>query len=266
MNTLTVHRDDRTALITLDRPAVRNALDDRMIRELAETAHALEADPGVRCAVLTGAGRAFCSGMDLAYLERMAHFDEAAHREDSEWLRRLFLAVRGSRLPWIAAVNGPAIAGGCGLATVCDLVLADRTAATFGYPEARIGFVPALVAPLLLARVGETQARDLLISGRIFKADAALRMGLVNELSEPGQVVALAGSRARQLTRECSGDSIASTKALLHSIGGLRLERALEAALEENVRLRQSAACRAGLRAFLDKREIDWTEPPADLD
>jgi methylglutaconyl-CoA hydratase len=262
MNTLTLHQDDRIALITLSRPGVRNAIDDRMIHELTEIARRLEEDHSVRGVVLTGAGRAFCSGMDLAYLERMSHFDEAAHREDSEALRRVLLAIRGSRLPWIAAVNGPAIAGGCGLATACDLILADRMAATFGYPEARIGFLPALVAPLAVARIGETHARDLLLSGRIIKADAALRMGLVNELSESGQVLALAGSRARQLARQCSGESIAATKALLHRTMGLTLERALECALEDNVRLRQSAACHAGLRAFLAKQEIDWSAPP----
>lgn len=266
MNTLTVHRDEHVALITLNRPAQRNALDDRMIRELTDTAHVVESEEAVRCVVLTGAGRAFCSGMDLAYLERMAGFDEAAHREDSELLRRLFLAIRGSRLPWIAAVNGPAIAGGCGLASACDLILADRTTATFGYPETRIGFVPALVAPLLLARVGETHARDLLIGGRVLKADTALRIGLINELSEPGQVLALAGSRARNLASRCSRQSVAATKALIHALGGLSLERSMDLALGENVRFRQSAACRAGLRAFLDKREIDWTQAPEDRD
>ena len=258
MTTLTLHTDDQVALITLNRPLVRNALDDRMIRELQELTGRLEQDAGLRAVVLTGAGKAFCSGMDLEFLARSAEGGEDEIRRDTERLRDLYTAMRASRLPWIAAVNGPAVAGGCGLATACDLVLADRGAARFGYPEVQIGFIPALVAVLLADRVGSTAARDLLLTGRLVKADAALRMGLVNELAEEGQVLALAGQRARALARSCSPGSIAATKVLLEQVRGLPMREALDLALEANVARRLSGECRRGVRAFLDKQELDW--------
>jgi len=258
MTTLTVHEDEQVALVTLDRPLLRNAIDDRMMRELHELTGRLNAERNLRAVVLTGAGKAFCSGMDLAYLERTADAAEEELRRDTELLRDLLVGIRSSRLPWIAAVNGPAVAGGCGLAMACDLVLADREAARFGYPEVRIGFIPALVAVFLAERVGETVARDLLLTGRLVKADAARQLGLVNELAEEGQVLALAGQRARSIALSCSGDAIAATKLLLDELRGLSDIQALDRALEANIRQRFSPSCRRGVRAFLDKEDLDW--------
>ncbi|MFA7332123.1 MAG: enoyl-CoA hydratase/isomerase family protein [Candidatus Delongbacteria bacterium] len=258
MTTLTVHQDEQVALVTLNRPLLRNAIDDRMVRELHDLTGTLEADPGLRAVVLTGAGKAFCSGMDLAYLERSVEAPEAEIRLDTERLRELLVSIRSSRLPWIAAINGPAVAGGCGLATACDLILADRVHARFGYPEVRIGFIPALVAVFLAERVGETAARDLLLTGRLVKADAALRMGLINELAEEGQVLALAGQRARAMARTCSGEAVAATKLLLERLRGLSDAEALDLALEANIKQRFSVSCRKGVRAFLDKEDLDW--------
>ncbi len=260
MKTLTVNHDKHLALVTLNRPALRNALNDELIRELRELAEALNADTSVRAVILTGSGKAFCSGMDLAYMEKLASFDEAENRQDTENLVALFEAIRFGRLPWIAAVNGPAIAGGCGLASVCDLVLADRVSARFGYPEVKIGFLAAVVSPLLLARVGETHTRDLLLTGRIIKAESAQAMGLINELSEEGQVLALAGMRARALIQQCSPDSIAATKELLDTLPGMNLREAFRAGLDRNVSSRLSPSCRRGLKAFLNKESVDWSQ------
>lgn len=258
LTTLTLHTDEQVALVTLNRPLLRNAIDERMIADLHELVERLGADPGLRAVVLTGAGKAFCSGMDLDYVARSAQAPVEELRRDTERLRDLFLAIRRCRLPWIAAVNGPAVAGGAGLATVCDLILADRVHGRFGYPEAQIGFIPALVAVLLSARVGETAARDLLLTGRVVKADAAQRMGLINELAEEGQVVALAGQRARAMARHCSPGSIAATKALLERVRGLSTEEAMALAVEANLERRMSDECRRGVQAFLDKEELDW--------
>ncbi len=258
LTTLTLHTDEQVALVTLNRPLQRNAIDERMIADLHELVEGLGKDPDLRAVVLTGAGKAFCSGMDLGYVARTATAPEEEIRRDTERLRDLFLAIRRCRLPWIAAVNGPAMAGGAGLATACDIIVADRVHGRFGYPEAMIGFIPALVAVLLQARVGETASRDLLLSGRAVKADAALRMGLINELAEEGQVVALAGQRARALARSCSPGSIASTKALLEEIRGKSAEDAMAAAVEANLVRRASAECHRGVQAFLDKEELDW--------
>ncbi|MDP2361697.1 MAG: enoyl-CoA hydratase/isomerase family protein [bacterium] len=258
MTTLTLHTDDQVALVTLNRPQVRNAIDERMVRELRGLVDELERDDGLRAVVLTGAGKAFCSGMDLDYLARTAQAPAVELRRDTEHLRELFVAIRSSRLPWIAAVNGPAVAGGAGLATVCDLVLADRGHARFGYPEVQIGFIPALVAVLLVARVGETAARDLLLTGRLVKPDAAQRLGLVNELAEEGQVLALAGQRARALARGCAPGAVAATKSLLERLRGRDTASAMDIAVEANIRQRTDEECHRGVRAFLDKEELDW--------
>ena len=258
MNTLSLYSDAGIALVRLNRPATRNAIDDTLIAELTHTVATLNQDPELRVVILSGEGEAFCAGMDLGYLARLAQFGEEENRADSRALLELLLAIRESPLPWIAAVNGPAIAGGCGLATACDLILADREKARFGYTETRIGFIPAIVSPLLVERVGMTRARDLLLSGRIVSAGTALELGLINELADPGAVLALAGSRAQALARQCSRDSLAATKSLLRRISGLELRSAMELALEDNVRLRQSASCKRGVEAFLAKQELDW--------
>ncbi len=255
----TLHLDGPVALVTLNRPQIRNAMNDRLISELTRIASELEANKKVRAVVLTGAGSSFCAGMDLDYLRKLADFDEAQNRQDTENLKALFVAIRRSRLPWVAAVNGPAIAGGCGLATLCDLIVADRETARFGYTETRIGFIPALVTWPLVQRVGETAARDLLLGGRIIKADYAQSIGLINELSEPGQVVALAGSPARALATQSSGSSLAATKALIEEVQGRSFEDSLEISLEANVKLRMSKSCKAGVSAFLHKEKLDWS-------
>lgn len=258
LTTLTLHTDEQVALVTLNRPLLRNAIDERMIADLHELVGRLGTDASLRAVVLTGAGKAFCSGMDLDYLARTAQAPATDLRVDTERLRDLFMAIRSCRLPWIAAVNGPAVAGGCGLATACDLILADRVHGRFGYPEAQIGFIPALVAVLLRDRVGETAARDLLLTGRVVKADAALQLGLINELAEEGQVVALAGQRARAMARHCSQGSISATKALLEGIRGLGTEAAMAVAVEANLQRRTSEGCQRGVQAFLSKEELDW--------
>ena len=258
MSTVSLYLQDEIALLKLNRPATRNAIDDVLVAELKARVTELEGNPAVRAVILSGEGDGFCAGMDLAYLGRLATFSEDENRTDGRALLELLLAIRQSPLPWIAAVNGPAIAGGCGLATACDLILADRERARFGYTETRIGFIPAIVSPLLIERVGMTTARDLLLSGRILNAGTALELGLINELSDPGAVLALAASRAQALARRCSRTSIAATKALLHRLPGLDLRSAMELALDENVRLRMGEPCRQGITAFLAKQELDW--------
>jgi len=258
MSTVSLYLQDEIALLKLNRPATRNAIDDVLVAELKARVTELEGNPAVRAVILSGEGDGFCAGMDLAYLGRLATFSEDENRTDGRALLELLLAIRQSPLPWIAAVNGPAIAGGCGLATACDLILADRERARFGYTETRIGFIPAIVSPLLIERVGMTTARDLLLSGRILNAGTALELGLINELSDPGAVLALAASRAQALARRCSRTSIAATKALLHRLPGLDLRSAMELALEENVKLRMGEPCRRGVAAFLAKEELDW--------
>lgn len=272
-NTLTLSLDFEVATLTFNRPEKRNAISPEMIEELLEALDEIEHGPA-RAAILTGAGRAFCSGMDLDALQALAaQFPEhptekgrtaaailaqpsEASLEDSRRMRHMFHRIYTFPRPLIAAVNGPAIAGGCGIATLCDFTLAAPEA-RFGYTEVRIGFIPALVSVFLLHQIGEKAARDLLLTGRIIDPSEALRIGLITEMVPGDKLLGRARELAAQLI-ENSPTSLAYTKRLLSDIFRSRLERDLELAMKENARIRSTADFREGLAAFLEKRKAVW--------
>lgn len=244
------------ATITLNRPERRNAISAAMMEELVAALDEACASPA-RAVILTGAGRAFCSGMDLEALQALAAGQsQEQNLEDSRRMMRMFLGLYTCDRPLIAAVNGPAIAGGCGIATLCDFTLAVPEA-TFGYTEVRIGFIPALVSVFLVRQIGEKRARDLLLTGRIIKAEEALRLGLITEVVPGGQLL----DRARELAATlaaASPTSLTRTKRLLRELAGPELERQLEAAITANASIRSTADFREGLAAFLEKRKPNW--------
>jgi methylglutaconyl-CoA hydratase len=172
--------DQRICTITLSRPDKHNALDDLMITELTSAFQTAQRDADVKVILLRGEGESFCAGADLAYMQRITKYDFNQNQEDSNNLMRLFLQIYTQRKPVIAVVQGNAIAGGCGLATVCDIVVASKETARFGYTEVKIGFIPAIVLFFLVRRVGEGRARELTLRGNIISAEEAFRMGLVN--------------------------------------------------------------------------------------
>lgn len=242
--------------VTLNRPEKRNALSPQMMDEL--TAVLAGAGEDARCGVvvLTGAGSAFCAGLDLDHLESLENRTSAEHREDSERIAGLFRALYDCARPTIAAVNGAAIAGGCGIATLCDFTLAVPRA-KFGYTEVRIGFIPAIVSTFLLAQVGEKQARDLLLTGRIFEAAEAYALGLVNEVVEPEDLLPAAERLAGQLL-ENSPEALAATKRLLSANARAALDTEIETAIQANADARLTGDFREGIRAFLEKRSPKW--------
>lgn len=248
-------------VVTLDRPEVRNALSRELRDALAAALDDAERDPAVRALVLTGAGGAFCSGLDLADLERLATQPTEANREDSRALADLFWRLYTFPKPVVAAVNGAAVAGGAGLVSVCDLAVMAASA-RLGYSEARIGFVAALVGVFLVRLVGEKRARDLLLSARLVGADEAREMGLVNEVVPDAEVRERAVARARELAANAPS-SLAMTKALLASVPGMGLEDGLRYAVEVNALARTTDELREGVRAFLEKRPPDWRGGPA---
>jgi len=254
--TITLQENDGIALLTLNRPDKRNAISYELIDDLQ---HALETVRNSQSQILivTGAGKAFCSGMDLDNLKSLVGRTPEQNIEDSRTMARLFRSIYDFPKPTIAAVNGPAIAGGTGIATICDFTLATQDA-KFGYTEVRIGFVPAIVSNFLLRQVGEKHARDLLLTGRIFAADEALRLGLVNEIVEPGRLLSRAYELARTLM-ENSPASLVATKELLSQTVNEELDRRMEASIEENARIRQTHDFREGITAFLEKRKPRWT-------
>jgi methylglutaconyl-CoA hydratase len=253
--TIQLAYDSGVATITLNRADKRNAISFELIDDLL---HGLDevANSDALVLVLTGAGKAFCSGMDLENLKSLLGRSPEQNLEDSQAMVRMFRALYEFPKVTIAAVNGPAIAGGTGLALLCDFTLAVPEA-KFGYTEVRIGFVPAIVSTFLLRQVGEKQARDLLLTGRIFGADEAARLGLVNEVVVPDKLMSRARELAAQLM-ENSPSSLRATKQLLNDHARAQLDAEIEAAVRENAAIRGTADFREGISSFLEKRKPVW--------
>jgi methylglutaconyl-CoA hydratase len=256
MQLILTDRQGPVRILTLNRPAVRNALSAELRAALSDALRAAAEDQDTRAVVLTGAGDAFCAGLDLRELEGMSERSAEENRADSRDLAELLLQLATLPKPVVAAVNGPAVAGGAGLVTACDLAVMDL-GARIGYTEARIGFVPALVSVFLVRQVGDKHARDLLLSARLITAQEAADIGLVNEVVAPGQALAAALDRARGLTRNAPG-SLAISKTLLATVPSLSLEDGLRYAAEVNAEAREGDELHEGVRAFLEKREPRW--------
>jgi len=258
MNYKTLHLafDSTVATITLNRPDKRNAISYELIGDLIRALEEVS-NSSARVLILTGAGKAFSSGMDLENLKALIGRTPEQNIDDSRTMVLLFRSIYEFPKPTIAAVNGAAIAGGTGLALLCDFTLAVPDA-KFGYTEVRIGFVPAIVATFLLRQVGEKIARDLLLTGRIFDAAEALKMGLINEIVPPEKLLDRARELAAQLA-ENSPLSLFNTKRLLTAHARDELDTQIEAAIRENAGIRESADFREGISSFLEKRKPQWT-------
>lgn len=256
-STLKFERDGEVATLTLNRPDKRNAISTPMIEDLVAALTSAEEDRSVRVVILTGAGKAFCSGMDLDSLQGLAEQTPEQNLADSRRMAKMFHLVYGFPKPLITAVNGAAIAGGCGLATLSDFTLAVP-GAKFGYTEVRIGFIPALVSVMLRRQIGEKHARDLLLTGRIIDAAEAFRMGLVTEITPPDDLMKRAREVANMLL-EASPTSLALTKRLLLRYDEGQLRQDMELATQENAEIRATEDFREGLTSFLEKRPPKWT-------
>jgi len=255
-NTIQLAYDGGTATITLNRPEKRNAISFELIDDLLRALDEVAKSEAI-VLIVTGAGTAFCSGMDLENLKALLGRTPEQNLKDSRTMVQLFRSLYEFPKVTIAAVNGPAIAGGTGLALLCDFTLAVPEA-KFGYTEVRIGFVPAIVSTFLLRQVGEKQARDLLLTGRLFGAEEALRMGLVSEIVAPEKLMA----RARELAAlimQNSPASLRATKQLLTDHARAELDARIEAAVRENAAVRTTADFREGITSFLEKRKPVWT-------
>jgi len=254
--TLHLAHDSSITIITLNRPDKRNAISYEVIEELLAVLDEV-ANSSARVLILTGAGKAFCSGMDLENLKALVGRSPEQSLKDSEIMARLFRSLYDFRMPTIAAVNGAAIAGGCGLATLCDFTLAVPEA-KFGYTEVRIGFVPAIVSTFLLRQVGEKHARDLLLTGRIIGTEEAYRIGLINEIVPAEKLIERARELASQLM-ENSPASLACTKRLLSEHARVQLDMQIQAAVRENAAIRATKDFREGISSFLEKRKPQWS-------
>lgn len=254
-NHLTAESSNGILTITLNRPDKRNALNPALIEEL--TAALREAETS-SCGVviLTGAGTAFCAGLDLEHLETMTAHTAEENRRDSENMARVLRSLHDFPKPVIAAVNGPAIAGGMALATIPDFTLAVPQA-KFGYTEVRVGFVPAIVASFLLRQVGEKHTRDLLLTGRVMQAQEALQLGLVTQIVAAEELMRTAHALAQSLLLN-SPQAMQSVKRLLARHARRRLDEEIEDAIEANAQQRATEDFREGVQAFLHRRRADW--------
>jgi methylglutaconyl-CoA hydratase len=239
------------ARITLNRPEKRNALNDEMISEVKAALRHADADENLRSVIITGAGNDFCSGADLSALKKISGASISANVEDAQVLMDLFLLIRQVRIPVVAAVRGRALAGGSGLASACDLVLASSSA-LFGYPEVRIGFVPAMVMAILRRNISEKQAFALLTRGGEISATDARQLGLVNQVfadSDFDMEVEAYVNVFRKLSRT----AISLTKSLFYQTDGLVFRDALETGATMNVIARMTEDCQQGIAKFVKK-------------
>jgi methylglutaconyl-CoA hydratase len=248
------------AVVTLNRPDRRNALSRGLIAAVAGAFARAAGDPEARCVILTGAGTSFCAGMDLAELQESltSRSGESPVWDDALRLARLYEQIYTLPKPTVAAVNGPAVAGGAGLVSVCDLAIAVP-AAKFGYPEVRRGLVAAMVMPHLLRHVGERMARYLLLTGELIDAEEARAAGFVSAVVPPERLTATATAWARSLA-EGGPQALAQTKGLLHRFSHQALS--LEEAAKASAAPRLTEECRRGLEAFFAKRPAPWAPAP----
>jgi methylglutaconyl-CoA hydratase len=239
--------------LTLNDPARRNPLSKQMTEALLEALQQAEQDPGVRLVVLSGAGGAFSAGVDLGFLKNVTQLSAEENRAHSEQLLKLFKRVYTFPKPTLAALTGPAVAGGAGLATACDLIVMGEEA-RIGYTEAKIGFVAGLVSVILLRTVGEKHAKELLLTGRLVSAAEALRMGLVNEVVPTDQVLPRTYALAEEIVRN-SPTSLSLTKELIYTLPGMGLDDGMRLAAVANAWVRQTGDLLEGIDAFFGKRE-----------
>jgi methylglutaconyl-CoA hydratase len=260
--TLHIHTDSGIQTILLNRPEKRNSLTHQLIDDLTQALEAAGANPHCRVLIITGAGSAFCAGLDMEHLRAMSegapgdpHF-AADCQADAENIATLLRTLYSLPKPTIAAVNGAAIAGGMGIATLCDFTLSVPEA-KFGYTEVRIGFVPAIVSAYLRTQIGDKRSRDLLLTGRLLRAVEAVELGLVTRIVPEPELMHEARSLAQKLLRN-SPSAMEATKRLLTRFSDRTLPDDVEKAVLANVQARTTEDFREGVRAFLEKRDPQW--------
>ncbi|GGF21512.1 enoyl-CoA hydratase/isomerase family protein [Echinicola rosea] len=248
---------DRIGYVILARPEKRNALNAAMVSGLQQALDKCEAAGEVKVVIIKAEGKVFCSGADLQDIEKMQDNTFEENLDDSEKLKALFLRIYTFPKVVIAQVQGHALAGGCGLVSVCDFAYAVPSA-KMGYTEVRIGFVPAMVLVFLLRKLGEGKAKELLLTGELVAAPVAREMGLVNDVFEIDELEGRVYQVAQGLIEQNSGDSMAMTKKMIAAVQDMSLEEALDYAAMMNAKARETADCKKGIRTFLDKKKIDW--------
>lgn len=249
--------NDQIAYITLNRPDKRNALNHQVVSELKQAFDKAAADDEAKVVVLKANGSAFCAGADLAYLQELQRNTYEENLADSNHLKELFYKIYTLNKVVIAQVEGHAIAGGCGLATVCDFTFVVPEA-RFGYTEVRIGFIPAIVKVFLIRKIGEMKSKQLLLTGELIGAEEAMNMGLINQVVTADEIENKVHEFAQMLITKNSGQSMMFTKQMIAHVQSMSLEEGLNYAAEMNANARASEDCQKGIASFLNKEPIVW--------
>lgn len=248
---------NRKASIVLNRPEKRNALSRELVAELKEAFQLAEDDDQVKVVVLKANGEAFCAGADLAYLQQLQKFSHEENLADSNHLKELFHQIYTLKKVVIAQVEGHALAGGCGLATVCDFVIAVPEA-KFGYTEVKIGFIPAIVMVFLLRKIGEGKAKQILLTGDLILAEEALQLGLINKVVASTEIENHVETFVQRLVDTNSEHAMMLTKKMIGQVQSMTLDEALTFATNMNATARESVDCKKGINAFLSKTKVSW--------
>ena len=249
--------NDRVGYITLNRPEKRNALSFEFVNEIKSVFKQAEADDTCKVIVIRSNGEAFCAGADLGYLQKLQNNTYEENLADSKNLSELFRVIYLSGKVVISLVNGPALAGGSGLATVCDFCFATPNS-TFGYTEVKIGFVPAIVMVFLVRKFGEQKAKQLLLTGEVIDANKAFETGLINYLVDENFIDEEVKNFAQKLCKQTSGQSLKMVKEMLAEVQNMTLDEGLNYAAEMNANARKTEDCKRGISAFLNKEKLTW--------
>lgn len=241
----------------MNRPEKRNALSAEMVTALKEKFKQAELDQEAKVIVIAANGEAFCAGADLAYLKSLQSNSYEENLADSKHLMELFSMIYYSSKVSIARIQGSALAGGCGLANVCDFSFA-ATEAKFGYTEVKIGFIPAIVMVFLVRKIGEAKTRELLLSGKIINAEKALSLGLINQIIPKESLNDEVHELALRLCVDASAESLKRTRQMIAKVQDMSFDEGLEYAAAQNAEARASADCQRGISAFLNKEKISW--------
>ncbi len=250
-NKILIEEINQTKKIILNRPEKRNSLDEEMITELSDAFKKFSDDEVTKTIILTGAGGNFCSGLFLDYLQKISEYDILQNKEDSRKFKNLLLFIYNCKKPVIAMVDGYALAGGCGIASVCDLIVTTDKA-QFGYTEVKIGFIPAIVMIFLLKRVTETHAKNLLLTSKFISGEEALKIGFANYLTSQSELEAFTLKLCEDMNK-LPMSSMSLTKEMFKNVSSMSFEAALEYAVDINAITRMTDECKNGVRNFLTK-------------
>jgi methylglutaconyl-CoA hydratase len=250
---LLVEKTASVASITLNRPDKRNALNPTLIAEITHAFTTLGSDDDTKVIVLQANGKVFCAGMDLAYLQQISENSVMQNKADSRTFHEMLYAIYTCPKPVIARVQGAAIAGGCGIASVCDIVIASREKSLFGYSEVKIGFIPAIVSVYLVRRIGGMHAQRLLLTAENISAEEAFRLGFVTKVADDADLDKAVQETAQMLAAN-SSSAMALTKEILSALPNMSLEAALNHAVAMNALARTTDDFKRGVAGFLEKK------------